>query len=118
MAYKNRDDAKAACKRHYENNKAAYLERNKRQLVLYKASWEEYKSRLRCSRCGHDDPDCIEFHHRNPAEKEFEVSEGIRRRWGIPRILAEIAKCDPLCANCHRKLHAALRRGDSGLVQR
>jgi predicted HNH restriction endonuclease len=30
---------------------------------------------------------------------------GVFRKFGTARLLAEIAKCDVLCANCHRKLH-------------
>lgn len=50
------------------------------------------------------------FHHRDPREKEITISEAMRRSFGRARILAEIAKCDVLCANCHVKLHARERR--------
>jgi 5-methylcytosine-specific restriction endonuclease McrA len=58
-----------------------------------------------CVRCGETDTACLDFHHRNPAEKEAEIGN-VARRWGSERLLAEIAKCVVLCSNCHRKFHA------------
>jgi len=36
--------------------------------------------------------------------KEFKVSEAVQRAYGLTlkRVQAEIAKCDVVCANCHR----------------
>ncbi len=57
-----------------------------------------------CSRCEESDLACLDFHHRDGGEtKEGHI--GYIRRFSIERILAEIAKCDVLCANCHRKHH-------------
>lgn len=67
--------------------------------------WLEYKAKLSCIRCGENHPGCIDFHHRDPARKEATVSAMVQRAWSKVRILAEIEKCDVLCANCHRKLH-------------
>lgn len=58
-----------------------------------------------CSRCPETHPACLQFHHRDPAEKEFNIGEAIRLGWSVERIEAEIAKCDVLCANCHAKEH-------------
>ena len=60
----------------------------------------------RCSRCGYDQcVEALEFHHLDPAEKDFGISEkGYTRSWN--RVLAELEKCILVCANCHRELHA------------
>lgn len=47
----------------------------------------------------------LEFHHRDASTKEF----GVGNFGGsVERLLAEVAKCDLLCASCHRLRHAGL----------
>jgi len=58
----------------------------------------------RCVDCGYSNClGALEFHHRDPATKDFGVG---RFNGSLERLLAEVAKCDLLCANCHRKRHA------------
>lgn len=70
------------------------------------AWFEEYKQELSCRRCGESHPAVLQFHHEDPAQKEIMLSDAIRRAWSRDRILAEAAKCEVLCANCHAKHHA------------
>src|SRR5213078_103359 len=65
-----------------------------------------------CHTCERGGPSKLfEFHHRNAAEKLFGISEdGIMRDWA--KVLAELAKCVMLCANCHREVHAGVRTLD------
>lgn len=58
-----------------------------------------------CTRCGEDHPATLDFHHRDASEKEIGIAQLVNMGWSVARIDAEIAKCDVLCANCHRKLH-------------
>ena len=66
-----------------------------------------------CVRCGYNK--CIEaldFHHRNPQEKDGMLSRYSRRVFSpAVKLLIdqEILKCDILCANCHREEHAKER---------
>lgn len=62
-----------------------------------------------CKICGCTDTDCLTWHHRDGTEKEFNVGQDYTGR-SKAATLREIAKCDVLCANCHSKLHAELRR--------
>lgn len=70
-----------------------------------------------CNGCGRPVlPSQAEFHHRDPATKDFGVSaKGLIRAW--PEIESELAKCVMLCANCHREVHAGVRElFDDGLL--
>ena len=62
----------------------------------------------KCMKCGYNKRnEALEFHHRNPTEKDFSISKrGYCRSW--EKVSKEIQKCDLLCANCHRELHAEL----------
>lgn len=61
----------------------------------------------RCIRCGYaGHVAALVFHHRDPSTKAFAISvDGVPRAWH--RLVDEAAKCDLLCANCHREVHAA-----------
>lgn len=47
----------------------------------------------------------LSFHHRDPSEKSFNIGDGLNREYSLERIVAEIAKCQTLCQNCHSELH-------------
>ncbi len=56
----------------------------------------------RCSKCGYDKcVTALEFHHRNPEEKEFEISHCHSKSW--IRVQEEVSKCELLCSNCHKE---------------
>lgn len=58
----------------------------------------------KCEKCGYNK--CLaalEFHHRDPSQKEFMWTKMRSKSWSI--IKTEIDKCDLLCANYHRESH-------------
>lgn len=81
----------------------------RRKKVKHKAV--EYKGGC-CQRCGYNKyAEVLEFHHRDPCEKDFAISsKNHARSWNI--VKAELDKCDLLCANCHREVHIELKIGD------
>ena len=96
-----RECGKRLTRSHYKRNKRSYLKRNlrayaeRRQLVL------EAKSRP-CADCGTQYPYYVmDFEHRDGRLKEFALNavHRVTKR----AILREIAKCDVVCANCHRE---------------
>lgn len=96
----------------YNNNKVVTLNRNKRNTKKNINWYIDYKSKLKCVKCGEDHPACLDFHHKNPNEKDFNISINIGSTYSINKILNEIEKCDVLCANCHRKLHYTIRNNE------
>lgn len=54
-----------------------------------------------CMDCGFYHPGCMQFHHRNPKEKSFKVTDTRYYHVSVDILLTEIAKCDVICANCH-----------------
>lgn len=77
----------------------------RRRLQRLKDWLAEFKAASACARCGEDHPATLDFHHRDPAAKDFNLSNVSAYGWSLERIQAEIAKCEVLCANCHRKEH-------------
>lgn len=66
---------------------------------------DQVKSERGCERCGEKHPACLDFHHRDPSEKQFSLNTAKRRGYTLAMVREEIAKCEVLCANCHRKEH-------------
>jgi len=59
-----------------------------------------------CTLCGYNKcAHALEFHHRNPEEKEFYISASNVRRRGWIEAIDEMNKCTLLCSNCHREVH-------------
>jgi hypothetical protein len=44
----------------------------------------------------------MDFDHREPAQKSFRLTSGTGMLTSPERLAEEIAKCDVICANCHR----------------
>lgn len=81
---------------------------NKRTYQTAKDKILEYmesRGGAKCCRCGYDKYiGALDFHHRDPAEKDPTWSRG----WSLPKLKKELDKCDIVCANCHREIHAGL----------
>lgn len=55
-----------------------------------------------CMDCGIRYPSYVmDFDHRDPSTKRFSIGRQVAS-YGIDALRAEIAKCDVVCANCHR----------------
>lgn len=58
----------------------------------------------KCLRCG--STEALEFHHRDPSTKVDRIANLIAHK-GLAIVLAEVEKCDLLCAPCHDEYHSA-----------
>lgn len=64
-----------------------------------------------CMDCGgRFDPECMDFDHRDGTTKVRDVANFTAGQGTVAGLLAEIAKCDVVCANCHRLRTKARRK--------
>ena len=96
---------------HYAANRQRYIDLaklRKQRLAIERARFlVEYFHSHPCVDCGETDPLVLEFDHRG--DKSFEIARGLRdRSWKA--ILAEMDRCDVICANCHRRRTALAGR--------
>lgn len=94
-------------RRRYRTDPKGHMAVVKRRVSEIGAWVREQK--IRCQKCGEDHPAVLDFHHRDRHAKSFTISTLWRRGWSKARIAAEIAKCDVLCSNCHRKVEWEFR---------
>lgn len=81
-----------------QNKDAAKLHR--RNDFLKKREFVNREKSRPCSDCGVQYSTWVmQFDHRDPALKLFDLSDF--GSIGMEKIMAEIAKCDAVCANCH-----------------
>ena len=81
---------------HLYTKKRRYL--RKKKLVLENGG--------KCSKCGYDNNITnLCFHHRDPAEKLFEINSNSISAKSWDEIKEEASKCDLLCSHCHNDLH-------------
>ena len=89
--------------RAYRKNPQHYKDRVTTARHAVRTKLLEYLLDHPCKKCGEDDPIVLDFDHVNRASKEVAISNMIRGGFAWERILAEIKKCQVLCANCHRR---------------
>lgn len=86
-----------------KKNKEYYKDRNSpmniRRYWLYKQKLDK-----QCMYCGYDKPWALDFHHKDPREKDMTISSLGSFR-SEQDVLKEISKCDIVCSNCHRAIH-------------
>lgn len=98
---------RAASKRWYAANRELQMERVRATQLRNLDYIRSIKQASGCTSCAEDDYRCLDFHHVDAASKAFGIYDGARRGRSLSSLDAEIAKCVVLCANCHRKAHAA-----------
>jgi hypothetical protein len=109
MPRKSPEEVRAYNRDYYQRHRERLIERqaekNKRFMEKRRQWLADYKSELQCAQCGESHPATLTFHHRTPAQKSFAIGDMSTVKVGLRRLLAEIRKCEVLCANCHAKEH-------------
>ncbi len=98
------EKVRAARRRWYDRNKQHAKAMVRERLLEQVRWWAEFKATQKCVDCGESHPACLEFHHTSK-DKEKHLANAVRSGWSREKILAEVAKCVCVCANCHRKRH-------------
>jgi len=94
--FKTKNKYHSKCRTCFNNYCMERWKKRKEDAINYKGG--------ACSRCGYNKfYGALEFHHRNPNEKDAEWKK--IKLWPWEKIKIEIDKCDLLCSNCHKEVH-------------
>ena len=84
-----------------KENQIKRVKTNKKKVYDAYIDW---KKQQKCSLCPEDAYECLDLHHLDPNEKDFDPSRA--KDYGWKKFLTEVEKCIILCSNCHRKVHS------------
>ena len=110
LSSRNKDGRQYHCKEcgrqagieNYNQNKDRYYGVAKKRDRELREKIRKLKS-VPCADCKQTfDPVCMDFDHLPEFKKSFGIAHMIRRRMAWSKIETEIAKCEVVCANCHR----------------
>lgn len=90
-------------RKHYLANKQKYVDKARVWTRSFRDWWKDYKKQFKCSNCQENHPACIDFHH--PNDDKLSTVAALIPYGNKEKIIEEIAKCIPLCRNCHAKVH-------------
>lgn len=90
----------------YTRNKTSHVKNVVRNNTRYREEIDRYLWGLKsqpCKDCGNSYiPFAMDFDHLDPNLKVDDLSKMRRSRTRLDTIIAEVAKCDVVCAVCHR----------------
>ncbi len=86
-------------------NKPQYYKKEHQRRAALRLWYEDCRAVLCCSECGESHPAILDFHHKDPKTKKYDISQMIGKGYAKKSILKEMMKCDILCSNCHRIFH-------------
>lgn len=89
-------------------NLSEYKEAERTRQKNGRAKLREYVTTAKlsgCVVCGEKHPSCLQYHHLDPSTKVDRVNRLLAQTKSLEKVIAEIAKCELICANCHAKKH-------------
>lgn len=99
---------------HYQANLAYYRKKARKRNIQVRAEIAGIVTAAKvkpCTDCGRPYPPYVmDFDHVRGV-KEFEIGTARTRHVSIEHLLAEIAKCEVVCSNCHRQRTYDRRNG-------
>ena len=101
MPYSNPKQQKAAQHRWYLRNKEKILEKGRKDKIKKREYLNKQKDKP-CQDCSVRYPWFVmDFDHRDSQSKKMAISEAVHKL-GWKKLKEEVARCDVVCANCHR----------------
>ncbi len=112
MPYKDKEKQLAAQRRYYAENKAKVFASQNSKRNKWRKYIQEVKESSPCMDCGIQYPHYVmDFDHVRGV-KVGNISTGLGTFSSFEKLLEEIAKCEVVCANCHR--HRTFMRKTKG----
>jgi len=103
MPYKDPWLQSKAQRRHWEKNKESYVQGVRDRRKRNRNYIQYMKLETGCTHCGYNEhPAALDFDHLDPTTKNYTLARMANRGFSLKKIDEEIAKCQVLCANCHR----------------
>lgn len=88
--------------RYCDDHQRTNLEATQEAQAAKRAAIQAIKVERGCADCGwNENPVALDFDHRDGETKLLNIGQAVSRV-SLDRLLAEIAKCDVVCARCHR----------------
>lgn len=81
----------------------------KKRIAKYTEIIHQAKS-TGCTKCQEKEICCIELYHTDPSTKSFTIGGSTPTDCTLEELIQEIAKCIPLCINCHRSEEIQLKQ--------
>lgn len=107
-----KDCSREKFKKYYYDNYDKHIEYVKQYKKEHREEFNEkikvIKTKYGCALCDEIECCCLDFHHYNGAEKDFNISKVVSNGTCWDKIIKEVNKCVLLCSNCHRKVHYGL----------
>jgi hypothetical protein len=100
MPYNDKEQQKEASRRHYLANKDRVAARTAERRRTVRSQVYDIKASTPCADCGVRYPYYVMQFDHTGTDKVMDVSK-LMRSAGLERIMAEISKCEIVCANCH-----------------
>ena len=105
---KNPDKVKANQQRYYEKHRGEVIGSTRKAYLRTVAKRRHfvdlYLANHPCTDCGEADPEVLEFDHVPERGKKVTSPTNHKLLAGaLENLMAEIAKCDVVCANCHTR---------------
>ena len=95
-------------KRYYAKNRSKRKSEVRKRRKALREWYNEVRKETECADCGMSGEVCswlMEYHHLPGFDKTSSVSFLVNNGYSKERVREEMAKCEVLCANCHRVRH-------------